>query len=113
MTSSGSPKESFKIDANEISTKLKDLLHEGNVRRIIVKRGDDVIAEFPVTAAVVGIVIAPVLAAIGAIAAIVTNCTIEVERVDRKHTTNGDEAPSAEAPPTPADVTQTTASSLR
>lgn len=108
MSESGSTsKESFKVDANEIGTKLKDLIHEGNVRRIIVKRGDDTIAEFPVTAAVVGIVIAPVLAAIGAIAAIVTNCTIEVERTDRKSGDNGDSAPASE--PTPSDVTQTTA----
>jgi hypothetical protein len=78
MTSS--TRESFKLDVNEIGDKLKDLVHEGNVRRIIVKRGDDIIAEFPLTAAVVGAVIAPVLAAIGAIAALVTNCTIEVEK---------------------------------
>jgi hypothetical protein len=75
-------KESFKLDANKIGDKVKDLVHEGNVRRISVKRGDDVIAEFPLTAAVVGAVIAPVLAAIGAIAALVTDCTIEVERTD-------------------------------
>ncbi len=111
MTNTDSTKESFKVDANEIGTKLKDLIHEGNVRRINVKRGDDVIAEFPVTAAVVGIVLAPVLAAIGAIAAIVTNCTIEVERTDRKQSADGEDAPSAEPAPTPADVTETTASS--
>jgi hypothetical protein len=73
-------KESFKLDANEIGDKLKELVHEGNVRRISVKRGDDVIAEFPLTAVVVGAVIAPVLAALGAIAALAANCTIEVER---------------------------------
>ena len=55
-------------------------MHEGNVRRLIVKRGDETIAEFPLTAAVVGAVLAPPLAAIGAIAALVTDCTIEVER---------------------------------
>lgn len=73
-------KETFKLDANEIGEKLKALVHEGNVRRIIVRKDDNVIAEFPLTAAVVGAVIAPVLAAIGAIAALATNCTIEVER---------------------------------
>jgi hypothetical protein len=72
--------ETFKLDLNDIGDKVKDLVHEGNVRRLIVKRDDDVIAEFPLTAAVVGAVIAPILAAIGAIAALVTNCTIEVER---------------------------------
>ena len=76
-----STKSSFKLDVNTIGDKVKELIHEGNVRRLIVKRGDEVIAEFPLTAAVVGTVIAPVLAAIGAIAALVTECTIEVERV--------------------------------
>lgn len=73
-------RETFKLDLNDIGEKVKDLVHEGNVRRLIVKRDDEVIAEFPLTAAVVGAVIAPILAAIGAIAALVTNCTIEVER---------------------------------
>jgi hypothetical protein len=73
-------KETFKLDANEIGDKVKNLIHEGNVRRIIVRKDENVIAEFPLTAAVVGAVLAPVLAAIGAIAALATNCTIEVER---------------------------------
>ena len=76
-----STKESFKVDINEIGDKVKELIHEGNVRRLTIKREDEVIAEFPLTAAVVGAVLAPVLAAIGAIAALVTNCTIEVERI--------------------------------
>jgi len=82
-------RESFKFDANEFGEKLKNLVHEGNVRRVYVKRDDDVIAEFPLTAAVVGVVLAPILAAIGAIAALVTNCTIEVEK----------EGPADTAPP--------------
>jgi uncharacterized protein DUF4342 len=73
---------SFKLDVNELGDKLKDLVHEGSVRRIIVKREGETLAEFPLTAAVVGAVLAPVLAAIGAIAALVANCTIEVEKVD-------------------------------
>ena len=77
-----STKESFKIDVNDLGEKLKELIHQGNVRRLIVKRDEEIIAEFPLTAAVVGAVIAPILAAIGAIAALVTNCTIEVERKD-------------------------------
>lgn len=85
-------RESFKFDATEIGDKVKALVHEGNVRRIYVKRDDDVIAEFPLTAAVVGVVLAPLLAAIGAIAALVTNCTIEVEREQPPEA-------SAEAPP--------------
>ena len=77
-----SHRESFKLDVNELGDKLKDLVHEGNVRRIIVTREGETLAEFPLTAAVVGAVLAPVLAAIGAIAALVANCTIEVEKVD-------------------------------
>ena len=73
-------RESFKLNLDEIGDKLGKLVHEGNVRRISVKRGEETIAEFPLTAGVVAAVLAPVLAAIGAIAALVTNCTIEVER---------------------------------
>jgi hypothetical protein len=73
---------SFHVDSNNITEKVKELIREGNVRRLIVRRGDETIAEFPLTAAVVGTVLAPVLAAIGAIAALVAECTIEVERTD-------------------------------
>lgn len=73
---------SIHVDTNNITEKVKELIREGNVRRLIVRRGDETIAEFPLTAAVVGTVLAPVLAAIGAIAALVTECTIEVERTD-------------------------------
>ena len=68
------------IDVNNISEKIKELVHEGNVRKLIVRRGDEIIAEFPLTAAVVGSLLAPPVAAIGAIAALVSDCTIEVER---------------------------------
>jgi hypothetical protein len=77
---------SFHVDSNNITEKVKELIREGNVRRLIVRRGDETIAEFPLTAAVVGTVLAPVLAAIGAIAALVTECTIEVERTDSDKT---------------------------
>jgi hypothetical protein len=85
-------KESFKLNMDELSDHLTKLVHEGNVRRVIVKRGDDTIAEFPLTAGVVGVVatavLAPLLAAIGAIAALVANCTIEIERTDDNSTEN-------------------------
>ena len=60
--------------------KLRDLLHEGNVRRVRIRQHGRTIAEFPLTAGVVGAVFAPGLAAIGAIVAIVQNCTIDVQR---------------------------------
>ena len=60
---------------------MKKLVHEGNVRRIIIKQEGRTVAEFPLTVGVVGAVFAPVLAAAGALAAVLTECTIEVERV--------------------------------
>lgn len=79
MTTSSST--SFKIDPSNIRERVEDLIHKGNARRLIVRHHDETIAEFPLTAAVVGAVLAPVLAAVGAIAALVTDCTIEVEPV--------------------------------
>jgi hypothetical protein len=75
--------ESIKVDANTVTAKLKALIHEGNVRRVVVKHEGRTIAEFPLTAGVVGVVIAPVLAAIAAIAAMLKDCTVDVELVDQ------------------------------
>jgi hypothetical protein len=72
--------ESIKAEGNAVLDKLRDLLHEGNVRRVRVRHDGRTIAEFPLTAGVVGAVFAPGLAAIGAIVAIAKDCTIEVER---------------------------------
>ena len=58
------------------------MIEAGNVRRSRVRQKDRVIAEFPLTFGVIGTVIAPILAAIGALTAVMTECTIEVERVD-------------------------------
>jgi hypothetical protein len=76
-------KEEFRVSGDEIIAKIKELVKAGNVRRIILKneKGETVI-EVPVTFAVVGAVIAPALAAIGAVAALLTNGTIVVERKD-------------------------------
>ena len=72
-----------------VAPKLKELLHEGNVRHIVIKNDDGkVLIEFPVTIGLAGALLLPVWAAVGAIAAMVTNCTIEVERTDE----NGDES---------------------
>jgi hypothetical protein len=88
----GSRNESFKLNIDELAERLGKLVHEGNVRRVIVKRDEDVIAEFPLTAGVVGAVLAPPLAAIGAIAALVANCTIEIERTDESDQDEADGA---------------------
>jgi uncharacterized integral membrane protein len=61
---------------------VKKLVHEGNVRRVIIKHDGHTIAEFPLTIGVIGAVLAPMLAAIAAIAAAVKECTVEVERVE-------------------------------
>jgi hypothetical protein len=73
-------KESFKVAAEQLVDAVRKLLHEGNVRRIVIKQDGRSVAEFPLTVGVVGAVIAPVLAAVGALAAVLTECSIEVER---------------------------------
>jgi len=73
-------KESFKIAADQLVETLKKLVHEGNVRRVIVKQDGRTVVEFPLTVGVIGTVFAPMLAAAGALAAVLSECTIEVER---------------------------------
>ena len=73
-------KESFKVAADQLVDAVKKLLHEGNVRRIVIKQEGRTIVEFPMSVGVVGAVFAPMLAAVGALAAVLTECTIEVER---------------------------------
>lgn len=72
--------EWFKGTDDSVLEKLKKLIHEGNVRRVTVQQEGRVVAEFPLTAGVVGAVLAPVLAAIGALVALLNDCTIQVER---------------------------------
>jgi len=63
-----------------ILAQLRKLVDEGNIRRIVVKQRGRTIAEFPLTAGVIGAVIAPVAAAIGALSALIADCSIEVEK---------------------------------
>ncbi len=73
--------DEFQVMGSNLVEKVKELIHEGNVRRIIIKNEEGVtLVEIPVTLAAVGVVLAPVLAAVGAIAGIVTKCTLVVER---------------------------------
>jgi hypothetical protein len=97
-----SNKEIFKVEGGQLIDQIKRLVHEGNVRRITIKQDDRTVVEFPLTVGVIGVVLAPVLAAVGALAALLAECTIEVERakdapVAAEPTTNGkrDEAPPA------------------
>lgn len=74
-------KETFKVSGEDLLKKVKELIREGNIRRIsIVDKKGKTIVELPLTIGVVGAVFAPALAAVGAIAALVTECTIKVER---------------------------------
>ena len=73
--------QSFKVEGHELLKKVKELIHEGNIRKITIKdKKGTTLIEFPLTIGVVGAAIAPVLAAVGAIAALVAECTITVER---------------------------------
>jgi len=75
--------EEFRLNGGEILNKVKEIIHEGNVRRIILK--DDqgkTFMEIPLTVGVVGAIVAPILAAVGAVAALASNLTIVVEKIE-------------------------------
>ena len=72
--------ESIKAEGGQLLDRLKELVHEGNVRRVVVQHEGKTVAEFPLTAGVLGALIAPVAAGIGAIVALLKDCTIAVER---------------------------------
>ncbi len=73
----------FKTTGEELVRKVKEILHEGNIRRLIIKDSEGkTLIEVPLTIGVVGIALLPVWAAIGAIAALVTDCSIMVEKVE-------------------------------
>jgi hypothetical protein len=85
--------EQFRVHANELGAKIEQLVHEGNVRRIIIKdEHGHTFMEIPLTVATVGVILAPLLVAVGAIATVVAKFDIVVER---------------NAPPTPPDSTAT------
>lgn len=76
--------EEFKVNGEELLAKVKAIIKEGNVRRIIIKNKEGKsLIELPLAVGVVGAVLAPMLAAVGTIAALVTECTIAVEREDK------------------------------
>lgn len=76
-------REEFKVSGEALVDKIKELVHEGNIRRIIIKdKSDHMLIDVPLTVGVIGVLLAPQLAAIGAIAALVSNATIVVEIVE-------------------------------
>lgn len=75
--------EEFQVSGDRLVAKIKELVHEGNIRRFTIKNEDGrTLVDIPLTVGVVGAIVAPQLAAIGAIAALVTHCTIVVEKVE-------------------------------
>ena len=73
--------ESFEVTGDDLVARVKELVHEGNVRRVIIKNEEgDRVLEIPLTIGVVGALFLPTLAALGAVAALLDKCTIEVER---------------------------------
>ncbi len=80
--------EKFTVSGSQLVEKVKQLIHEGNIRRVRIIHDGKTILEIPLTigapAAAIGILAVPLLAALGAFAALVTNCTIEVEKIKEK-----------------------------
>jgi uncharacterized protein DUF4342 len=89
--------ETISAEGNQLLDKVREAIREGNVRRVVIKQKDRTIAEFPLTVGVVGAVLAPMLAAIGAIAALATDCSIEIERTSETETASAGAA--SQAPP--------------
>jgi repressor of nif and glnA expression len=76
-----SNQESFKVSGDEILSKVKEIIKEGNAKKVIIRNEkDETIMEFPLTIGAIGVVLAPMFAAIGTIAALATDCTIIVEK---------------------------------
>jgi len=75
--------ETLKGQGGQVVDELKRLIHEGNVRRVVVRQKDRVVAEFPLTVGVVGALAAPALAAIGALVALLADCRVDVKREGR------------------------------
>lgn len=77
--------EEFRVNGEELLGKIKELVHEGNIRRIIIKNKEGTtVLEIPLTFGVVGALLVPSLAAVGAIAALLTEATVVVEKTDSK-----------------------------
>jgi hypothetical protein len=83
MSNGQSHTEEFRVSGEELLGRIKELIHAGNIRRVTIKNKDgQTIVEFPVTVGVVGALLAPSLAAVGAIAALVSEATVVVEKTE-------------------------------
>jgi Domain of unknown function (DUF4342) len=85
------PYEELQVMGEQLLSKVKELVHEGNVRRIIIKQEGHTIIEIPLTVGLAGVILAPTLAAIGVVGALLAKCSIEVVRSE----------PPTEPPPPP------------
>jgi hypothetical protein len=84
MTEERTRTEEFRVEGEKLIGKVKEVIHEGNIRRIIIKdKEGKTVLEIPMTFGVVGALIAPQLAAIGAIAALLTEATVVIEKEDK------------------------------
>ncbi len=79
-TRTGGVREEFRVRGSQLVEKVNELIAAGNVRRVIVKHDGKTVVEFPLTVGVIGSLLAPQLAALGAIAALLTECSIEIVR---------------------------------
>jgi hypothetical protein len=87
MTDDGARYEEFKVRGEELLGKARELVHEGNIRRLMIINDEGkTLIEFPLTIGVIGAVLLPMWAAIGAIAAVVTDCTIRIEKTEEEET---------------------------
>lgn len=91
-------KETIKVEGEKLLDKVKELIKEGNVRRVVIKNeaGESLI-EIPMTFAAIGVLAAPVVAAVGAVAALLTNVTLEIERTDSTPSTSSGQEGSQQA----------------
>ena len=84
MTEDATRAEEYTVTGDGLIAKIKELVHEGNIRRVIIKNEEGrTLIEVPLTLGVVGAILLPAWAAIGAVAALVTNCTLVVERLEQ------------------------------
>jgi hypothetical protein len=79
-------REQLVVKGEHLSDKVKELIHEGNVRRLIIKQNGQTVVEIPVTWGVLGALLSPTLAAVGAIGMMVSDCTLEIVRTETEDT---------------------------
>jgi len=97
--------ETIEVKGGALLDKVSELLREGNARHVRIRQKDHIVAEFPLTIGVVGLLAAPILAAVGALAALLAECTIEVEKVITDAPKDAEATPAAPpAPPAPPPV---------